>query len=122
MVPRSITVAALALTLAAAGDAWAHAELEASTPQKNAVLKTAPTEVAIDFSEEVNPKLSRIVVKNAQGKQVDKADGHVASDNAKHFSVDLNPLQAGVYSVQWTSVSADDGHKESGTFKFTIAP
>jgi hypothetical protein len=118
----AVIAVVLTLTLAAAGIAYAHAELEASVPQKNAVLKAAPTEVAIDFSEEVNPKLSRIVVKDAQGKEVDKSDGHVAPDDAKHFSVNLSPLQAGVYSVHWTSVSADDGHKESGTFKFTIAP
>jgi len=119
---KSIIGLAIGLTLAAAGNAYAHAELQASAPQKNAVLKTAPTEIAIDFSEEVDAKLSRIIVKDAQGKQVYKADGHVAADNAKHFSVDLTPLKAGVYSVHWTSVSADDGHKESGTFKFTVAP
>ena len=119
---KSITTLGVMLTLAGAGNAYAHAELQASVPQKNAVLKTAPSEVAIDFSEEVDPKLSRIVVKDAQGKEVDKADGHVAADNAKHFSVDLNPLKAGVYSVHWTSVAAEDGHKLSGTFKFTIAP
>src|SRR5262245_35995945 len=111
-----------ALMLAAAGDAYAHAELETSVPQKNAVLKTAPTEVAIDFSEAVNPKLSHIVVRDVKGKQVDKADGHVAPDNAKHFSVDLNPLEEGIYTVNWTSVAAEDGHKLSGAFKFTIAP
>jgi copper resistance protein C len=118
---KSITGVAIMLVLATAGTAYAHAELQASDPQKNAVLKTAPAEVAIDFSESVDPKLSRIVVKDAHGKQVDKGDGHVASDNAKHFSVDLNPLGAGVYTVHWTSV-AEDGHKLNGTFKFTIAP
>jgi methionine-rich copper-binding protein CopC len=106
----------------AAGRAFAHAELETSSPQKNAVLKTPPTEIAIDFSEEVNPKLSRIVVKDAAGKRVDKDDGHVAADNAKHFSVDLDALAAGTYAVDWTSVAAEDGHKLTGAFKFTVAP
>ncbi|HEY3148257.1 MAG TPA: copper resistance CopC family protein [Dongiaceae bacterium] len=119
---KSIVVFSAALTVAVAGAAFAHAELQSSAPQKNAVLKTAPSEVAIDFSEEVNPKLSHIIVKDAAGKQVDKNDGHVAADNAKHFSVDLGPLAVGEYEVSWTSVAAEDGHKLSGKFKFKVAP
>lgn len=119
---KSIIALSAALTVPASGIAFAHAELQSSAPQKNAVLKMAPTEVAIDFSEEVNPKLSHIVVKDAAGKQVDKKDGHVAADNAKHFSVDLEPLAAGEFQVSWTSVAAEDGHKLSGTFKFKVAP
>ena len=119
---KSIPVLATVLCVAAAGTAFAHAELQSSAPQKNAVLKTAPSEVAIDFSEEVNPKLSHIVVKDASGKRVDKNDGHVAADNAKHFSVDLESLAAGEYEVSWTSVAAEDGHKLSGKFKFKVAP
>lgn len=119
---KSIAVLVATMTVAAIGNAFAHAELETSTPQKNAVLETSPSEVAIEFSEEVNPKLSRIVVKDANGNRVDKDDGHVAADNAKHFSVDLNPLAAGDYMVTWTSVAAEDGHKLDGSFKFTVAP
>lgn len=118
---KPIAVLAAALSVAA-GAAFAHAELQSSAPQKNAVLKIAPTEVAIDFSEDVNPKLSHIVVKDASGKRVDKKDGHIAADNAKHFSVDLEPLAAGEYEVSWTSVAAEDGHKLSGKFKFKVAP
>jgi methionine-rich copper-binding protein CopC len=119
---KPIMILSAALTVAASGTAFAHAELQSSAPQKNAVLNSPPSEVAIDFSEEVNPKLSRIVVKNAAGERVDKNDGHVAADNAKHFSVDLGPLAAGEYEVSWTSVAAEDGHKLSGKFKFKVAP
>jgi methionine-rich copper-binding protein CopC len=120
---RYASIASLAAALSmAAGQAFAHAELETSSPQRNAVLKTPPVEVAIDFSEEVNPKLSLILVKDAAGKRVDKDDGHVAADNAKHFSVDLKPLAAGTYDVHWVSVAVEDGHKLMGAFKFTVAP
>jgi len=119
---KSVLAVSAVLTVAASGVAFAHAELKNSMPQKNAVLKAAPSEVAIDFSEEVNPKLSHIVVKDAAGKRVDKDDAHVATSNAKHFSVDLEALPAGEYEVSWTSVAAEDGHKLDGTFKFKIAP
>ena len=119
---KSIALLSAALVIAAVGTAFAHAELQSSVPQKDAILKTAPAEVAIEFSEEVNPTLSHIVVKDAAGRRVDKKDDHVAADNPKHFSVDLEPLAAGEYEVSWTSVAAEDGHKLSGTFKFKIAP
>ena len=110
------------IMMAAAGNVFAHAELKSSMPEKDARLKTAPTEVSIMFDEEVNPKLSRIVVQDAKGRPVDKADSHLVGGDAKQLSVDLNQLEAGTYTVIWTSVAADDGHKLSSKFSFTVAP
>jgi len=116
-----VPVAAL-LIVSSAGAAFAHAELKTSVPEKNATVKTVPAEVTIEFSENLNPKLSHIIVQDVKGKHVDKADSHVGTDDPKHLSVDLTPLSAGIYKVTWTSVAADDGHKLSGSFKFTVAP
>ena len=66
--------------------------------------------------------MSLIIVEDATGQHVDKGDSHLIGDDAKHLSVDLNPLPAGTYQVIWTSVAADDGHKVNDTFKFTVAP
>lgn len=110
------------LAVIGAGAAYAHAELKSSVPEKNATLKAAPAEVAIEFSEELNPTLSRIVVEDLAGKHVDKGDSHLGVNDSKHLSVDLQSLAAGTYKVIWTSVAADDGHKLTGSFKFTVAP
>jgi copper resistance protein C len=110
------------LIMAGTANAFAHAEYASSVPEKDATVKTAPAEVSIEFSEEVNPKLSQIVVDDAMGMKVDKGDSHIVSGDAKHLAVDLNALPAGVYQVIWTSVAADDGHKLSDKFKFTVAP
>ncbi len=115
------TYAAL-ITMAAVGNAFAHAELKSSVPEKDATVKTAPSEVSIMFDEEVNPKLSLIVVQDASGHHVDKGDSHLVGEDAKHLSVDLNPLPAGTYQVTWISVAVDDGHKLTDKFKFTVAP
>ena len=106
----------------ATGSAFAHAEFQSSVPQGDATVKPAPSEVSITFSEEVNPSLSQIVVDDATGKQVDKADSHIVGSDAKQLAVGLQPLAAGTYEVLWTSVAADDGHKLTGKFKFTVAP
>ena len=118
---RTIAHAGL-FTLVAAGSAFAHAEYQSSAPQSDATVKPAPAEVSITFSEEVNPSLSLIVVDDAGGAQVDKGDSHIVGGDAKQLAVDLKPLQAGTYMVLWTSVAADDGHKLTGKFKFTVAP
>ena len=118
-----MTLAAAALLSAAgATAAFAHAELESSVPAANATVKTAPATIEIDFSEELNAKLSKIEVQDSMGMQVDKGDSHVASDNEKHLSIGLKPLSAGTYKVIWTSVASDDGHKLTGTFSFTVQP
>jgi methionine-rich copper-binding protein CopC len=114
--------AAVILSVSAATAAFAHAELESSVPAADATVKTSPTSIEIDFSEELNAKLSKIEVQDSMGMQVDKGDSHVASDNEKHLSVDLKPLSAGTYKVSWTSVASDDGHKLTGSFSFTVQP
>ncbi len=119
---RLLFACSAAFTFALGANAFAHAELKSSVPQKDATVKPAPTEIALTFDEEVNPKLSLIVVEDPAGQKVDKADSHLTGDDAKHLSVDLNPLTPGVYQVFWTSVAADDGHKLTGKFSFTVAP
>jgi methionine-rich copper-binding protein CopC len=118
-----MTAAYVALiTMALVANAFAHADLKSSVPEKDAAVKTAPSEVSIVFTEEINAKLSLIIVEDATGQHVDKSDSHLVGGDAKHLSVDLNPLPAGTYQVIWTSVAADDGHKVSDKFKFTVAP
>jgi methionine-rich copper-binding protein CopC len=121
---RNIATVLLAsvLTAATATAAFAHAELQSSVPAANATVKEAPKTIEIDFDEELNAKLSKIEVQDSMGMTVDKADSHVASDNEKHLSVDLNALGAGTYKVLWTSVASDDGHKLTGTYTFTVQP
>jgi len=118
---RVLAACSPAFALVFAANAFAHAEYKSSVPQKDATIKPAPASIVIEFDEEVNPKLSLIAVEDANGHKVDKSDSHLAGDE-KHLSVDLGPLSPGVYKVLWTSVAADDGHKLTGTFNFTVAP
>ena len=109
-------------SLAAATAAFAHSELQSSVPAAKATVKDAPKTIEIDFSEELNPKLSKIEVQDSMGMTMDKGDSHVSDSDAKHMSVDLQSLSAGTYKVLWTSVAADDGHKLTGTYTFTVQP
>jgi copper resistance protein C len=113
---------AAALSLANAGAAFAHADLASAVPAVGATVQTAPTEVAITFTEEVAPKFSGIQVLDAKGTRVDQGEAHTAPDNAKLLSVSLKALTPGMYKVVWHAMAADDSHKTKGTFAFTYKP
>ena len=107
-----------ALLLATAQLAVAHAHPTQQTPAPDATVE-APHEVAIDFTEDLEPAFSTLTVVNAAGKQVNSAKSAVDASNKKHMSVALGDLKAGTYQVEWTAV-ADDGHRTQGHYLFNV--
>ena len=104
-------LAGLVIPLAAS----AHALLVSTSPRAGAHLGTAPGIVVLQFSQPLNPQLSRASV-------VDP-NGHTwtgSPDSALGIRIPLATNAAGVYSVDWTSVSAIDGHRISSTFTFDV--
>ena len=119
---RSLFRALLALPLIAiSGTAFAHAELETANPAPGATVATAPTEVSITFSEEVEPHFSGIEVLDAKGNREDQGAAHIPGSDAKILNVAVKPLKAGVYKVIWHATSVDS-HKTKGSYGFTIKP
>lgn len=112
----------LSLILFAIPRADAHALLKDSTPARDATLKTAPAEVAVDFTEEVTPRFSGLTVEDSAGHRVDKGDVHPEGKAGARLGVNLLPLKPGIYVVRWHAVSADDGHKTQGSYHFTLTP
>ena len=110
------------LSLANTGSALAHADLASAEPAAGATVKMAPTEIAITFTEEVEPKFSSIQVFDAGGKRVDEGAAHTAPDNEKLLSIGLKPLAPGTYKVIWHATSVDDSHKTKGNYEFTVKP
>ena len=103
--------AALAIPLVAS----AHALLSASSPPAGAHLGTAPGVVILEFDQPLNAPLSFA--------SVDDPTGHVWEgqvDSAEEIRIPLTTNVAGVYTVDWTTVSAFDGHKVSGSFTFDV--
>ena len=115
-----ITFVALCVT-AAATPAFAHAHLRSAAPAVDSTVTASPPEVAITYSEGVEPKFSTIEVDDAAGKRVDKQDPHTAPHNNKVFSVGLPTLAPGTYKVIWHATAVDT-HKTEGTFTFTVKP
>ena len=115
---RSAALLALAV-VASAGDAEAHAFLSKASPAVGSTVATAPTDVAIWYTEAVEPAFSKIQVLDASGKQVDKGNTHVDPKDGALLHVSVTALQPGTYKVVWQVVSVDT-HHTNGDFSFTL--
>jgi methionine-rich copper-binding protein CopC len=110
-----VVVSLFALLLAAL--AFAHSEPVSMVPAANSTV-SAPANVIVHFSEELEPKFSKLTLSDAAGKVVSKAPSVVSAD-AKVMTLPLPPLVAGVYTVNWVS-AALDAHRAQGKYKFTV--
>jgi methionine-rich copper-binding protein CopC len=119
----STAVAALVLTwlLSWTGAADAHAFLRHAMPLVGSTIPSSPPNLTLDYTEGVEPNFCQVVVKDAQGQQVDKGDLHAAPKDEKRLLLGLQPLKPGAYTVEWHVTSVDTHHTE-GTFTFTVQP
>ena len=113
---------ALLLVLIWSPPAEAHAILIKSDPAKDAVLTSAPTQVSMWFTENLNSTFSTAEVVNAANQRVDSNNAHVIASDTKEMIVSLRAnLPPDVYVVVWRSQSADDGHVLRGSLRFNVA-
>lgn len=113
MSSRIITAAVLALLLAT--PAFAHAFLQHASPGAGEAV-TSPKEIALTFSEKLEPNLSGASVTDAGGYDIGKVS---VTDST--ITVALPPLKPGAYHVAWHAVSVDT-HRTEGNYSFTIHP
>jgi len=112
---RSIAAAALIL---AASPAFAHSHPVTMTPAPDSTV-TAPTEVSIIFSEDLEPKFSSLKLKDKTGAVVSKQASLLDPSNPKHMTLALPKLPPGLYTLEWMS-SSTDGHRLARSYTFTI--
>jgi methionine-rich copper-binding protein CopC len=98
--------------------AQAHAKLLSAEPAAQSTVPT-PAKIQLHFSEELAKKFSTIKLADASGAIVPLTPANAA--DAKSLAVlPANVLTPGLYTVTWTAVASDDGHKSSGTFVFSV--
>ena len=117
----TLPLVAAAALLGSAGAAFAHAHLRSATPAVDSTVATAPRDVAITFSEAVEPAFSSIEVQDGAGKRMDDGKPHTAPTDGKILSVGLTALPPGTYTVTWHATAVDT-HKTDGKFSFTVKP
>ena len=79
-------------------------------------MSAAPHEVILTFTERLEAAFSNLTVVAASGTEVSQGKAQV-NDNTMRIS--LQPLNAGIYKVNWRAVSTDT-HKIEGSFTFRV--
>lgn len=120
-----MTAKSLFLSIAAAAGcvlgapALAHTKLESSTPQANAVVATAPTQVRLQFSDPLELPFSKVKLVDEKGTVLEPSKIAVDGANPKALVATVPALRSGAYRVQWSTVTRD-GHKVKGEFAFRV--
>ncbi|MBP8533992.1 copper resistance CopC/CopD family protein [Streptomyces sp. MK37H] len=103
-----------------ASSASAHAALTSTDPADGSVVKTAPREVTLNFSEGVLLSGDSVRVLDPKGKRVDTGKTAHAGGKSSTAAAGLHSgLPDGTYTVAWKAVS-EDSHPVSGAFTFSI--
>ncbi|WP_216868827.1 copper resistance CopC/CopD family protein [Streptomyces brasiliscabiei] len=96
----------------------AHAALTGSDPQQGSVVKEAPDQVSLTFSESVAMSDGSVRVYDPKGKEADT--GKVTDLGGNSYAVGLHSgLPDGTFTVTYQVVSADS-HPVSGAFTFSV--
>lgn len=97
----------------------AHAELLRANPEDGEVVTAPVTAVTGRYSEDLKAG-SRLVIKDASGATV--GTGTIDPENDRRMIARLDAaLRDGAYTVESTSVSAEDGDIERVTWTFSVA-
>ncbi|WP_431958906.1 copper resistance CopC/CopD family protein [Actinacidiphila sp. bgisy160] len=116
----AVPLAVLGLLLGTAAPASAHAALVGSDPAQGSVVKTAPAQVRLSFSEGVLLSKDAIRVLGPDGERAETGDANDGGRGNTTAAVALRPgLGNGTYTVVWKVVSADS-HPVAGAFTFSI--
>jgi copper resistance protein C len=110
---------AAALLASLSVGAHAHAFLDHAQPRVGSVTPSAPSQVSIWFTQELEPAFSTVQVTDASGKQVDTGPAHVNARDPLLLEVPLAKIGPGEYMVTWRAVSVDT-HVTQGHFTFRV--
>ncbi|HXR94797.1 MAG TPA: copper resistance protein CopC [Rhizomicrobium sp.] len=96
----------------------AHAFLNHAEPGAGATLAQAPQEIALSFTEKLEPTSSGMSISDAAGHDMEAAAPAISGNTV---TVALKPLAAGTYRVSWHAVSLDS-HRTEGSYSFSVVP
>ncbi|MEV6365669.1 copper resistance protein CopC [Micromonospora sp. WP24] len=112
-----LLVAVVALLIAPATPASAHAVLSSSAPAASAVVPTGPSEVVLTFSESVRKVPDKVRVIAPDGSRADRGEPVFEGAVVK---IPVDPAgENGTYLVSYRVISADS-HPVSGAFTYSV--
>jgi copper resistance protein C len=113
---RMLTFATSVLLVILSTAANAHAFLDHAEPRVGSTVPTAPRELTLYYTQNLEPAFSSVEVSDANGTRVDQGKPKIS---ASVMRVGLKPLSAGTYRVRWQVLSVDT-HTTEGSFTFHV--
>jgi copper transport protein len=112
---------AFLITAGIRASASAHATLGSSDPPANEVISQSPGRVELTFTEAVEETYTKVILVDQNNAVVPGTSLSFDQSNPRLVRMKIpDDLARGTYSVVWRTLSADDGHRFSGYFAFTI--
>ncbi len=97
--------------------AHAHAHLDHANPPVDGTVANAPQEVALFYTQNLEPAFSTVAVTDSGGTRVDEGKAQIEGNTMR---IGLGPLGPGTYTVHWHAISVDT-HSTEGTFTFRVS-
>lgn len=117
---RTIAILLTAFVGLGAAAADAHPRLQTSNPAAGALLKAAPKDIRMSFSEELVPNFTGLELKTAAGKPIPTGKAALVAGDNKKIVVPIGMhLAPGTYNVAWHAVSVDT-HRVTGSYSFKV--
>ena len=98
--------------------AEAHAFLDHAEPRAGSTVPTAPRQLSLSFTQNLEPAFSSVEVSDANGARVDLGKPSISTSVMR---VGLKQLAPGTYRVRWHVLSVDT-HTTEGSFTFSVGP
>jgi methionine-rich copper-binding protein CopC len=96
--------------------AHAHAFLDHASPLVGSTVPSAPRDVSLTFTQNLESAFSSVQVTDANGGRVDQGKPQIGGNTMR---VGLKSLSQGTYRVRWHVLSVDT-HKTEGSFSFRV--
>lgn len=103
-------------TTAASAGAEAHAFLDHASPLVGSTVQSAPHEVVLTFTQNLEPAFSSVTVTNESGANVGEGKAQISGTTMR---IGLKATGPGTYKVHWHALSVDT-HSTEGTFTFHV--
>jgi len=113
-----IPATAILVAITANTAVQAHAVLDHAEPRVGSTVATAPRELVLFYTQNLEAAFSSIEVSDANGARVDLGKSRISASTMR---VGLKPLPPGTYRVHWQVLSVDT-HKTEGSFTFHVKP
>jgi copper resistance protein C len=111
-----VIIGTLLLVPLAITSAQAHAFLDHASPLVGSTVRTAPREVVLSYTQNLEAAFSTVEVTDASGARVDQGKPQVSGSTMR---VGLKSIGPGSYRVRWHVLSVDT-HTTEGSFTFHV--